>query len=76
MSLPPQAPPVRRPTLVEPHRSVEVDHGPKPQLLRMRLYLLHGANHNDPAPYAIPSPARMRASGATLCPGAWSGACR
>lgn len=63
MILPPQAPPVRRPTLVEPHRLVEVDRGDPRQLLRVRLYLLHGANFNDPAPWEVPPMARMRTSG-------------
>ena len=67
MILPPQAPPVRRPTLVEPHRLVEVDRGDPRQLLRVRLYLLHGANFNDPAPFEAPLMARMRTSG--LCSG-------
>jgi cyanobactin biosynthesis protein (PatB/AcyB/McaB family) len=62
MSLPNQAPPVRRPEIIEPHRIVEVDKGTQAQLLRARLLLLHGANFNDPAPYAPPMPARMRAS--------------
>lgn len=62
MSLPKQAPPVRRPEIVEPHRVLEVDKGSPSRLLRARLLLMHGANFNDPAPYALPMPARMRAS--------------
>lgn len=62
MSLPLQAPPVRRPAIVEPHRLIEVDKGSAQQLLRARLLLLHGANFNDPAPYALATPERMRAS--------------
>lgn len=63
MSLPLQAAPVRRPAVVEPHRVVEVDSGTSQQLLRARLLLLHGANYNDPAPFAFASVPRMLASG-------------
>jgi cyanobactin biosynthesis protein (PatB/AcyB/McaB family) len=62
MLLPKQAPPIRRPAIVEPHLVLEVDKGPPQQLLRARLLLMHGANYNDPAPYAVQMPARMRAS--------------
>jgi cyanobactin biosynthesis protein (PatB/AcyB/McaB family) len=59
MSLPPQAPPVHRPSLIDPHRVVEVKDGSVHQLLRARMYLLHGANFNDPAPWAPLLPMRM-----------------
>jgi cyanobactin biosynthesis protein (PatB/AcyB/McaB family) len=71
MSLPKQAPPVRRPEIIEPHRVVEVEKGTSQQLLRARLLLLHAANYNDPAPYAAPLLPRMRASaqpGAAVAP--------
>jgi cyanobactin biosynthesis protein (PatB/AcyB/McaB family) len=71
MTLPPQAPPVHRPTVVEPHRTVEVDHGDRRQLLRARMYLLHGANHNDPAAWTTPLPNRMRQSTAGVAPPAF-----
>lgn len=67
--LPVQAPPVRRPAIIEPHRVVEVEHGSAQQLLRVRLLLLHGANFNDPAPFAFASISRMLVSG-----GSWGGA--
>ncbi len=67
MSLPHQAPPVHRPSFVEPHRVLEVDRGSKHQLLRARMYLLHGANFNDPAPHSPALPPRMVASSV----GAW-----
>ena len=70
MSLPRQAPPVRRPHMVEPHRSVEVDRGDKHQLVRVRMYLLHGANFNEPAPWVTPDYYRMRASVSGGEPGA------
>jgi cyanobactin biosynthesis protein (PatB/AcyB/McaB family) len=62
MSLPKQAPPVQRPEIVEPHRVVEVEEGTPQQRLGTRVLLLHGANYNDPAPYAVPLLPRMRAS--------------
>ena len=61
-SPPPQSAPVARPALVEPHRVVEVQRGSRHELLRARMYLLHGANYNDPAAYAWPDFARMSAS--------------
>lgn len=66
MALPTQAPPVRRPELVEPHLVVDVVHGTPEQLVAMRIRLLHGADFNDPAPYAPPNPWRTRVS--ALCP--------
>jgi cyanobactin biosynthesis protein (PatB/AcyB/McaB family) len=60
--VPIQAPPVRRPELVEPHRTVDVVHGTPDQLVAMRMRLTHGANFNDPAPFAWPTTQRMRAS--------------
>jgi len=63
ISLPKQAPPVRRPEIIEPHRVLEVDKGTPQQLLRARMLLLHAANYNDPAQYATPLLPRMRASG-------------
>ena len=60
--LPTQAPPVRRPDLVHPHRAVDVVHGTPEQLLAMRMRLMHGANFNDPQYFEYPSFARMRVS--------------
>jgi len=74
MSMPKQAPPVRRPEIVEPHRLVEVERGTPQQLLRARLLLLHGANYNDPAAWEAPSYARMRASALQREPHAAPGA--
>lgn len=64
MPFPMQAPPVRRPELVHPHRVVDVVHGTPRQLVAMRMRLMHGANFNDPAPFTPPGPWRMRVSGA------------
>ena len=63
MSMQPrQSPPVRRPELVHPHRTVDVIHGTADQLVAMRIRLMHGANYNDPQRFAYPSFHRMRQS--------------
>jgi len=49
--LPVQAPPVKRPELVQPHLAVDVEHGDPEDLFAVRMALLHGANHNDPAAF-------------------------
>lgn len=59
-TMPPQAPPVRRPELVRPHHAVEITHGTPEQLVRVRMALTHGANFNDPPAYTPPSYQRMR----------------
>jgi cyanobactin biosynthesis protein (PatB/AcyB/McaB family) len=59
---PPQAPPVRRPDLVQPHRTVDFTRGTIAQLVSVRIELMHGANFNDPAPFAFPSYERMKVS--------------
>jgi cyanobactin biosynthesis protein (PatB/AcyB/McaB family) len=43
---------VRRPELVHPHRTVDVVRGTAEQLVAIRIALTHGANYNDPAPFA------------------------
>lgn len=62
MTLPKQAPPVRRPELVVPHSVVDVTHGTPQQLIAMRMRLMHGANFNDPQAFEHPSYERMRVS--------------
>jgi len=57
-----QAPPVTRPELVQPHQTVDVVHGTADQLVTVRMLLTHGANFNDPAPFALPGYQQMRAS--------------
>jgi cyanobactin biosynthesis protein (PatB/AcyB/McaB family) len=64
--LPRQTPPVRRPELVYPHRTVDVTHGTADQLVAMRIRLMHGANYNDPQHFEYPSVNRMRVSAAVL----------
>jgi cyanobactin biosynthesis protein (PatB/AcyB/McaB family) len=60
--MPIQAPPVTRPELIEPHRAVDVVHGTPDQLVAVRVLLTHGANFNDPAPFALPGYQRLRTS--------------
>lgn len=48
---PPQAPPVNRRLVSKPHETVDTDNGTVEQLIKVRMWLLHGANHNDPAPW-------------------------
>lgn len=48
MRLPVQSPPVRRPELVHPHRTVDLVHGSPQELVALRISLMHGANYNDP----------------------------
>jgi cyanobactin biosynthesis protein (PatB/AcyB/McaB family) len=62
MGLPPQAPPVRRPEVIAPHRCVETEHGSGDQLIHIRMRLMHGANFNDPQHYEHPTYGRMRVS--------------
>jgi len=54
MRLPEQSPPVRRPELIQPHRTVDVVHGTADELVALRLSLMHGANYNDPQAFAPP----------------------
>lgn len=49
---PPQVEPVKRPHFVHPHECVELRRGSVRQLVRFRVELMHGANHNDPAAWA------------------------
>ncbi len=57
MRLPVQSPPVRRPELVHPHRTVDLVHGSPQELVALRISLMHGANYNDPQ-YFSGAPAR------------------
>lgn len=62
---PRQAAPVKRDELVQPHLTVDVEHGDPEDLFYIRIYLLHGANYNDPAGF---DHARVEARGSTCCP--------
>jgi cyanobactin biosynthesis protein (PatB/AcyB/McaB family) len=55
MRLPKQAPPVQRPDIIAPHRTVDVIHGRVEDLMSIRMGLLHGANFNDPPAWRVPS---------------------
>jgi len=46
------APPVFRPSVVEPSSTIDVTHGELYDLLSVYLHLTHGANYNDPSPWA------------------------
>lgn len=54
MKLPEQSPPVRRPELIQPHRTLDVVHGTPAELVALRLSLMHGANYNDPQAFTPP----------------------
>lgn len=62
--LPVQAAPVRRPELVLPHQTLDVVNGDPEDLFYARIYLLHGANYNDPAGF---DHAAVAARGGTCC---------
>ncbi len=62
--MPIQAAPVRRPELVHPHRTLDVEHGTPEELFAVRMALLHGANYNDPAPFDACAAARNWGTGA------------
>jgi cyanobactin biosynthesis protein (PatB/AcyB/McaB family) len=55
MRLPLQSPPVRRPELIHPHRTVDLAHGTPEELVTLRISLMHGANYNDPQYFSGPS---------------------
>ncbi len=61
---PVQAAPVKRPDLVLPHQTVDVVNGDPEDLFYVRIYLLHGANYNDPAAF---NHAAVTRSGGTCC---------
>lgn len=54
MKLPKQVAPVKRPSLIQPHTTVDVVHGKKEYMIDIRIALQSGANFNDPAPFAVP----------------------
>ena len=47
-----QSPPVRRPEIVMPWTTVDVAHGTIDELVGVYMHLTHGANYDDPAPWA------------------------
>lgn len=52
MRLPILSPPVKRPDLIQPAISVDIENGSAEELLHIRMDLLHGANYNDPPSFA------------------------
>ena len=63
MTLPKQTPPVKRPHFLQPATCVDVEHGSVESLVSIRMKLLHGANYNDPAAYALRSYNQVMHSG-------------
>lgn len=49
--MPLQAAPLKRPEIVRPHQTVDVENGDPEDLFYVRIALLHGANYNDPAAF-------------------------
>ena len=56
-------PPVKRREIIPPHAGVEVAYGAADDLVRYRIYLLHGANFNDPPGWRFPSYETLKTSG-------------
>ena len=56
-------PPVKRTEIIPPHECVEVVYGAAPDLVRFRMYLVHGANFNDPPAWRFPSYETLKTSG-------------
>jgi cyanobactin biosynthesis protein (PatB/AcyB/McaB family) len=60
MRLPIQAKPVKRPELIQPHTTVDVEYGDAEDLVSIRSRLTHGANYNDPPALRMPKYDRMK----------------
>lgn len=73
MRLPKLSPPVKRPDIIYPHKSVDVIHGTPEDLVAIRMDLMHGANYNDPAQFQHKSYRQIMGSGRYGCA---SGLCR
>lgn len=50
-----QSPPVVRPEIVMPWLTVNVTDGTAEELLSVYMHLTHGANYDDPSPWAANS---------------------
>ena len=48
---PRQAPPVVRPDLIQPWRTVNISEGTLKDLVSVYMHLTHGANYDDPSPW-------------------------
>jgi len=62
MIMPKQSPPVLRPEVIQPHRTVDVVNGTPEQLILIRIKLLTGANYNDPQHVMLAGFDRLRLS--------------
>lgn len=49
--LPVLAPPVRRPEVVQPHQSLDLEFGTIAEIVAAHMALTYGANDNDPGPW-------------------------
>jgi len=58
-----QSVPVKRPEIRAPHEAVESVYGTADDLVRFRMYLVHGANFNDPPAWHFPSYETLKTSG-------------
>ncbi|NEP51793.1 MAG: cyanobactin biosynthesis system PatB/AcyB/McaB family protein [Moorea sp. SIO3C2] len=59
MKLPKQSVPVKRPDLIDPSTTVDlqilIDAGAVDELRNLKFYLLHGANYNNPMRFLMPA---------------------
>jgi cyanobactin biosynthesis protein (PatB/AcyB/McaB family) len=55
--------PVKRPEIIPPEAGVELVYGAAEDLVRFRMYLIHGANFNDPPAWRFPSYEALKTSG-------------
>ncbi|MFM8350606.1 MAG: cyanobactin biosynthesis system PatB/AcyB/McaB family protein [Actinomycetales bacterium] len=55
-----QSPPVERPDIVMPWTTVDVENGTIDELVSVYLHLTHGANYDDPSPWAASSFAQRK----------------
>ena len=60
MRLPIQAKPVKRPELIQPHTTVDVEYRDAEGLVSIRSRLTYGANYNDPPALRMPTYVRMK----------------
>jgi cyanobactin biosynthesis protein (PatB/AcyB/McaB family) len=60
MRLPIQAKPVKRPELIQPHTTVDVEYGHAKDLVSIRSRLTYGANYNDPPALRMPTYHRVK----------------
>jgi cyanobactin biosynthesis protein (PatB/AcyB/McaB family) len=67
MRFPIQAKPVKRPELIQPHTTVDVEYRDAEGLVSIRSRLTHGANYNDPPALRVPTYHRVKLTCST-CP--------